>query len=183
MKKLTSISAIFSICCLMIPFSYGISQTQMKKQMLISPVMLSDVERLYEASAVGNSSEASVFAIDQKAMRDFRKTFKDINNEKWYILSNGFVAEFLNDDIKNVVVYDKKGNWLFSICYYNEKKLAPDIRAIIKGTYYDYTITRVEEIHVPEKIIYLVHMEDQTTWKNVRVSDGEMELIEDFSKY
>jgi hypothetical protein len=155
----------------------------MKLQAFISPVRLSDVVRLYDIPGGENSKENSVFAIDQKAKRDFRKAYKDIHDEKWYVLINGFAAEFMKNDIKNEIVYDKSGNWVFSILYYGESSLDTEIREIIKRTYFDYTITRVEEIHVPEKIVYLIHMEGKDTWKNVRVSDGEMELIEDYNKY
>jgi hypothetical protein len=70
----------------------------------------------------------------------------------------------------------------FTISYYDEKKLPDEIRSIVKSTYYDYSITCVEEIHIDSKIIYIVHMQDDKTWKNVRICDGEMEIVEDFDK-
>jgi hypothetical protein len=182
MKRQKTKRAILSIFCLVTSFYNGFSQTKMKLQAFISPVKLSDVVRLYDNPGSQKSNESSVFAIDQKAMRDFRKAYKDIHDEKWYVLTNGFAAEFLKNDIKNEIVYDKSGKWVFSILYYGENGLDSEIREIVKKIYYDYTITLVEEIHVPEKIVYLVHMEGKETWKNVRVTDGEMELIEDYNK-
>ncbi len=55
--------------------------------------------------------------------------------------------------------------------------------ALVKSQYYDYTITLVEEIEVPMKpLVYVVHMEDSATLKNVRVSDREMEVLEEYKK-
>lgn len=52
-----------------------------------------------------------------------------------------------------------------------------------KSQYYDYTITLVEEIEQPSKpLVYIVHMEDATTLKNIRVSERDMEVIEDCKK-
>ena len=71
---------------------------------------------------------------------------------------------------------------MFTIIYYDEKKLPPEVRAIGKSTYYDYSITRVDEIHVNSQIIYQVHMQDENTWKNIRVCDGSIEVVEDYNK-
>jgi hypothetical protein len=120
--------------------------------------------------------------VNQKAVRDFKKAFKDISNEKWYSIKNGFLAEFSLNTTKNRVVYDKKGNWRFTVSYYEEKNLPAEIRAIVKPVYYDYTITRIAEVHVDDKIIYIVHVQNNSSLKTLRVCEGEMELIEDFTK-
>jgi hypothetical protein len=52
----------------------------------------------------------------------------------------------------------------------------------VKSNYYDYTITVVQEITLHSQTIYLVHMQDETTWKVLKVADGEMSIIEDFNK-
>src|SRR5262249_36229714 len=102
--------------------------------------------------------------------------------EKWYKLEDGYLAEFSADDIKTSVLYDNRGWWKYSIRRYNESKLPADVRRIVKSTYFDYTITLIEEINVHEKVIYLVHIEDSKTLKNLRVCDGEMEIIEEYDK-
>jgi hypothetical protein len=33
-----------------------------------------------------------------------------------------------------------------------------------------------------DKIVYLVKIEDKTSWKTLRVTDGEMEIVEDYLK-
>ena len=81
-----------------------------------------------------------------------------------------------------MAAYDLKGHWRFTISYYDEKKLPDEVRATVKSIYYDYNITRVEEIHVDDIIMYLVHMQDENTWKILKIADREMSIVEDFNK-
>jgi hypothetical protein len=58
-----------------------------------------------------------------------------------------------------------------------------DVRAMVKSQYYDYTITLVEEIIEPFKpLVYVVHLEDVETLKNIRVSEREMEVMDEYKK-
>jgi hypothetical protein len=134
-----------------------------------------------EATMINSSSE-NLNAINTKAVRNFDKNYKTVINENWYEVSNGYLAKFTSNGNDNMAAYDRKGHWQFTISYYDEKKLPAEVRATVKSTYYDYSITRVEEIHIDDKIIYLVHMQDDNTWKNVRICNGEMEVAEDFNK-
>jgi hypothetical protein len=93
------------------------------------------------------------------------------------------VVRFLVDSISCRAAYDARGNWVYTIKAYDEWKMPKQVRHLVKSTYYDYTITQVEEIDRPnEHKVYLVHMCDATTWKNVQVRDGEMVVVEDFKK-
>jgi hypothetical protein len=124
----------------------------------------------------------SLGTINANAAKSFDKTFKGVSNVSWYTIADGFGATFTQNENLNRAYYDKKGNLTFTITYYNGKKLPRAVRAIVKGTYYDCEISLVEEIHAGEKVVYIVHLEDETTWKKVKVTNGEMELIEDFNK-
>jgi len=129
-----------------------------------------------------NSNSENLNAINTKAVRNFGKNYKTAITEKWYQVSNGYLARFVVNGNDNMAAYDLKGRWKFTISYYDEKKLPVEVRSAIKSTYYDYSITQVEEIHIEDKIIYFVHMQDDNTWKNVRICNGEMEVAEDFNK-
>jgi len=129
-----------------------------------------------------NSKSENLNAINTKAVRNFGKNYKAVVDEKWYSVSNGYLAKFEANGNDNMAAYDLKGRWIFTISYYDEKKLPDEVRATVKSTYYEYSITRVEEIHIDDKIIYLVHMQDENTWKNIKVCNGDMEVAEDFNK-
>lgn len=126
---------------------------------------------------------ASASTINLKALKDFQKSFKSATNASWYAASDGgFIASFKENDVQNSVAYDKKGNWVYNIKRYAEKDLPKDVRAEVKSTYYDFNITHVEEVLINDQTIYIVHMEDATQMKTLRVSDGEMQEIENLIK-
>lgn len=117
-----------------------------------------------------------------RAARDFAERYPEVEG-KWFAAKNGFVVRFTTDSISCRAAYDLRGNWVYTIRVYNEWKLPQAVRHLVKGTYYDYTITLVEEIDRPnEPKVYLVHMYDATTWKNVQVRDLEMVVAEEFKK-
>jgi hypothetical protein len=118
------------------------------------------------------------------ATRDFMKRFKDPKDVKWSKASGGYIVAFTIDSIKSRTAYNSSGEWVYTIRYYNEWKLPKEVRAQVKSTYYDYTITQVEEIiqSIQNEPSYLIHMKDDKSWKNVLVCNGEMTVVEDYDK-
>jgi hypothetical protein len=176
MKK-TILTFAFGFTC-----SLLFAQAKSNAPNLTDPKALLAAVRFTDPFLYESTNPAPVNEISTRAFKDFRKAFRDVKDEKWFTLPNGYLAEFMIHDAKSVTVYDSKGNWKFTICYYGEKSLPDEIRATVKSVFYDYSITLVEEIRIQEKVIYLVHMQNESTWKNIRVSDGEMDVIEDFDK-
>lgn len=134
-----------------------------------------------------NSGSANVVvdkssAISVKAINDFNKGFKGATAVSWYTIKDGFLATFTQDNKFNRAFYSKKGNLNATITYYDGKKLPHDIRAMVKSTYYDYDIPYVEEVHAGDNVVYIIHLEDEKSWKKLKVTEDGMELIEDFTK-
>ncbi len=129
-------------------------------------------------AAPSNNAVADLSAISKKAIKNFKVAFGKTEAVTWHQLSNGFTAHFMVNNILNRSYYDKKGNWLYSMQCYDEKKLPADVRKIVKSTYYDYSIFGVQEIRVDDKIIYLVHLKDEAGFKTIRVCEGEMQELE-----
>ncbi len=134
------------------------------------------------AAAGGIEDVPARNAISKKATRAFAGTYKTATDVKWFAVPDGSIAYFTIDGIRNRSHYDKKGNWLYNARYYNEKKLPVAVRAEVKSTYYDYAISGVQEIQVENKTIYLLYLADEISFKTIRVCDGEMDVLESFSK-
>jgi hypothetical protein len=139
--------------------------------------------------SAGNSVSKNVSSsvdpnnLKSRAVRNFVRSYKNVSNEKWYNVQDGFIAMFILDDINYRVDYDKKGNWLHTIRTYNENKLPPDVRHLVKSSYYDYNISLVQEIETPrEPFTYVVHLDGKTKLINLRVSNGEMDEWQKFEK-
>ncbi len=121
--------------------------------------------------------------VNSKAVRNFVRSYKNVSNEKWYGLRDGFVAKFTLDEINYLIAYDKKGGWLHTIRTYHENELPQDVRHLVKSSYYDYNIMLAQEIETPlNGITYIIHMEGKTNWINLRVCSGEMEEWQKFNK-
>ena len=122
-------------------------------------------------------------SIHIRAVRDFLKRNKAVTEAEWARINNGFVVKFNKDQKRCRAVYNKSGVFLYCIRQYTETQMPRDIRKIVKSRYFDYTITLVEEIERPlQPLVYCVHMEDASTIVNVQVSDGEIEVVEDYIK-
>ena len=130
-----------------------------------------------------NSYTKTLYTIHIRAVRNFKQVYQHIQNETWFPIPNGYKARFEEQGVRHDIVYDKRGNWLYTIRQYAEDQLNTDIRAQIKTIYFDYTITLVEEIERPLKpLVYVVHMEDKYTIKNIRYVDKEMETVLEVKK-
>jgi len=117
-----------------------------------------------------------------KAAREFWKRHGDDKDEKWYKFPGGYLAEFLDGDIGTKVVFDKKGNWTYTMRQYTEKELPRDIRALVKSTYYDFAITWVKEVTQFQSLVYVVHIDGPEEWMDLIVRDGEIEVSREVSK-
>ena len=121
----------------------------------------------------------------EKAVKDFNKQFKNSISPAVYSVNGGIILQSLADGHNVTLAYDKKGNWVYTIKRYPTESLAKDILDIVTGSYntYGYFITRMEKIDQPGiKSIYVVHMQNSNSYKTLRVSDDEVELIQDFKK-
>ena len=122
--------------------------------------------------------------IHVKAMRDFLRRDKTTSNVDWMVVETGYVAKYADaNNSKCRTVYNNRGEFVYTIKQYYESKMPREIRGIVKSEYYDFNITLVDEIEETRRPrVYIVHLEDATTLKNVRVSEREMEVIEEYRK-
>ena len=143
-----------------------------------------------DSSSVTTGSQKMVPAkgylndISTYASRDFLKRFKDPKDILWSHVNKGWVVTCTENGINTRTAYNLAGSWVYTIKYYDEWKLPKDVRTLVKSTYFDYTITQVEEIvqQISTEPTYLVHLKDDKSWKNVLVSNGEMVVMEEFDK-
>jgi hypothetical protein len=117
-----------------------------------------------------------------RAIRDFKKSYPDVKHVSWVEVEDGYIAHFDIDGEKTKVAYDTRGSWQYLLRERHESTMPKDVRAQVRSCYYDYSISQVEELELFDKTIYLVLLEDNKSWKRLRISDGEMELIGDYKK-
>lgn len=120
--------------------------------------------------------------INTRAVKDFNRSYKKQSNAAWFAIKDGYVAIFTEDGVKTRVYYNPKGRLIGDIRSYEEDKLPKEIRHQVKSTYYDYNIFYVNELTVGQEKVYLVKIEDKTSFKTIRVQNGEMTETEAFQK-
>ena len=120
---------------------------------------------------------------NSKAVRDFQTRFQKVDNAMWFSDQNGFMSYFIKNGFGNRAFYDKKGNWQFSLILYGEDQLPVDLRAAVRAKYFDLAITLIEEVQTNNGMVYIVHLEDKSNIKILRLSsDAEMEILQELTK-
>ena len=136
-----------------------------------------------EVSPAVSVNESMAPAAMSKAVRNFKKAFKNVFNGKWYEMPDGYRVNFILNNIRCRLDYDKNGNWLHTIRYYDEKQLPVEVRRLVVSSYLDYNIRTIEEIKVPSNnMFYVIHLEGQTDWINIKVADNEINELEKIKK-
>ena len=134
-----------------------------------------------QVSTLNDVKEGKDF--DSKAIRDFQTRFQKVDNAMWFSDRNGFMSYFIKNGYGNRVFYDRKGHWQFSLILYTEGQLPVDLRASVKARYFDLAITLIEEVQTNNGMVYIVHLEDKSNIKILRLSqDAEMEILQEMTK-
>jgi hypothetical protein len=140
--------------------------------------------QLNDALAPAKTSEkATTDELNAKAIKHFKKQFKEVSNASWSSFKGGFLAYFKQDGVTTRVYYNRNGAWQFNLKQYSEDLMPRALRAAVKSTYFDFSIICVDEIESSTDRVYIVHLEDKTTLKKLRIdTEGNMDIIEDFEK-
>jgi len=128
---------------------------------------------------------ASAFAADvnEKVLKNFKETFSTAENVHWQEYKEFFSVSFMQSGIRTTVNYDKKGNMIGSIRYYEPHMLPLNIVNQLKQEYPKRTLFGVTEISYGNDVNYYVKLQDAKTWITVKVdAGGESSVIEKFNK-
>ena len=120
--------------------------------------------------------------INIKAVRNFIREYKNVAGAEWQKSGNRFVVQCTMNGYKTKVFYDKKGNYECLARIYAEAQLPRTIRHLVKSNYYDFNIYQVREISKKDNTIYIVTIEDKTSWKKIKVENGQMEVMNELPK-
>ena len=180
MKKFLLAIAVTTVSALAIA-NHGNAQNANNMAVLEHPRNVIKIDKLMLTDAMAAGPDA----LNAKALKSFKKSFKDVSGEKWIKNEYGVTARFTINDINNVIYYDKTGHWQASIKTYHEDQLDRNVRAIIKSRYFDYKITQVQEIENNDTDgtpTYIVHIEGEKDFMLIRVSDGNMDIYQKFKR-
>ena len=183
MKKASVYKAAgFLLPWTIVSITYSQNSTYTAK-LKVQPFVEKIIPTSKQSDGVGSTEFTFRNEISTNAVRNFMKDYKYVTNAKWSKLGNGYyVVNFTVDSIRTRIVYDRAGHCENIVRYYFENRLPPEVRHLVKSTYYDFSIYHIIEPTLNGITSYLVKMEGPTTWTTVKVVDGEMEVFEEYLK-
>jgi hypothetical protein len=171
MKKLLEIS----LCLLpVLNFASASAQTLSVSQ----PATTNDVAPVSKSKVNPSTSKE----VNGLVLNRFRVSFPDVTDDAWATTANGFFVTFTNKGIHTSAFVNSRGFCESIIRYYGEKDLPKDVRKTVKLECIDYSIKSVKEVTHNNVTAYLVTVENQTSWKVVRVVNGQADIWEEHTK-
>lgn len=121
-------------------------------------------------------------AANEKAVKNFNKQFQQ-SPALVTLSGDGFIVRGKSEGHEVTAAYDKKGNWVYTLTRYPSANLQKNIIDVVNRSYNNYYISGMEKVDQPaRKSVFIVYMENQDSYKTLRVVDKEVELIHDFKK-
>jgi hypothetical protein len=129
-------------------------------------------------------STASLFANPgAKLLKAFNSSFPNAHNVKWHEDDKGFLASFKESDMLVKVNYDKNGEFVSSLRYYQENKLPLNVLMSLKKRFPDKQTYGVTEVTTIDAVNYYVKMQDDKRWYTVKSdANGNLQVVEKFKK-
>ena len=127
--------------------------------------------------------DPTVDNVNEKVLRAFQETFPVVNEVKWKEYSNYYTVSFKQHNIQSEVRYDKEGNFLSSLRYYQEDMLPLSVLHQIKKKYSTKSIFGVTELIVGTDVAYFIKLEDAKSWLTVKADQqGNLSVYEKLRK-
>jgi hypothetical protein len=97
--------------------------------------------------------------------------------------AKGYVVHSVIDGHQATIAYNKRGKWIYTIQHYNLDNIDKNILDRIRPVYYDYNVTGMEKVEQPGmEVVYVVHLENLKSIKLLRLTNDEMEVVQDLIK-
>lgn len=120
--------------------------------------------------------------VNLKLRNHLSQHFTSLSGLRFHDEKNFIIARFNSGEKSSRVVYDEKGNWLYSVTTYAADLLPDNIRTLVNRSYGKYTITLVQEVSQGEVNLHKIFLEDAKTLKHILVSNDEIFEYADFKK-
>lgn len=121
--------------------------------------------------------------VNEKVLKSFKETFASAEDVKWEEFNAYYTVSFVQGGIQSKVNYDKDGNMLGSIRYYNPQMLPLNIFNKLKKQYSKNELFGVTEVTFGGDVTYYVKMQNAKHWITVKVDAiGNSEVFEKYKK-
>ena len=80
------------------------------------------------------------------------------------------------------MLFDKKGNLIYTITYSGEKMLPQNYREMVDNLYADYKISQVARVNEAAREIWVLKLETSKRFLTIRIENDQPEEVEKFQK-
>jgi len=97
--------------------------------------------------------------------------------------ASGYTVQSVNEGRHTTTAFNKKGHWVYTIEQYSLDNLDNNIVELARNYYEDYAVTGIQKVMQPgSDEIYIVRIENTKSFKTLRISNENVELVQDFIK-
>ncbi|WP_205508367.1 hypothetical protein [Longitalea arenae] len=138
---------------------------------------------VFAALVTGSAFAFDPFDPNEKVLKAFNETFTGVQEVRWEEFPKYYAVSFVSGGIRAKVNYDKDGNMISSIRYYNPQLLPLYILNKINKENPRKKMFGVTEVTHGGLIAYYIKLEDKTHWYTLKVDvDGNSQLTEKYRK-
>ncbi|OQP50656.1 hypothetical protein A4H97_02105 [Niastella yeongjuensis] len=138
---------------------------------------------LTAALIAGSTYAFSPFDPNEKVLKAFNETFSTATEVRWEEFPKYFAVSFVSGGIRSKVNYDKEGNMISSLRYYNPQLLPLYILNKVSQENSKKKLFGVTEVTVGGNIAYYIKLEDNSSWYTLKVdTDGNSQIVEKYKK-
>jgi len=120
--------------------------------------------------------------INSKAMRNFIISYPNATDPKWVTYSAGYVVYFMRDCVRGKVYYTRSGEHKCTIQQYSAEYMPLAMRQLVENTFKDYSVFLVTEVTKRGKTRYEIKIEDESSFKEIKIEDGGVRVTNEFVK-
>ena len=122
-------------------------------------------------------------SLGTKLYDKFAAAFPDARNVRWYPDGELTAVSYESEGIISHIWYDSNGDVVKTRRYYTEKDLAPFLKVKINQKYAGKSIYGVTEVSDKEGLFYVLMLQDDKKWYQVRCeAGGETTLLQKYKK-
>ena len=131
---------------------------------------------------LSKSSHFYLTEINSRAMRSFVISYPNATDPKWVKYYGGFVVYFNRDGIRYKVYYTRTGEHKCTIRQYSAEDMPLEMRELVESAFKDYCVFLVTEVTKRGKTRYEIKIEDDSSFKEIKIEDGGLRVTNEFVK-
>ena len=121
--------------------------------------------------------------INEKLLQTFKESFPNAEQVSWKELPETYVVNFVDEGVRNAIIYEKDGTFVSSTRYYQERTLPYYLLINLRKKYPEKKILGITELATITDIFYYIKMEDKTVITTIKMdAEGNLVLVEKLRK-